>query len=84
MGLLVGAQADPPLPMGRVIGHELEICGSHGMQAHAYPRMLDLIAAGTLPIGKLIGRRIGLEEAGAALAELGASPGTGITVIDRF
>jgi alcohol dehydrogenase len=84
MGLLVGAQADPSLPMGRVIGHELEIRGSHGMQAHAYPRMLDLIAAGTLPVGKLIGRRIALDEAGEALAGLAASPGTGITVIDRL
>lgn len=84
MGLLVGAQADPPLPMGRVIGHELEIYGSHGMQAHAYPAIFDLIAAGKLPLAKLIGRRISLEAAGPALAHLDSAPATGISVIDRF
>jgi alcohol dehydrogenase len=84
IGLLLGDQADPPLPMGRVIAHELEIFGSHGVQAHAYPEIFDLIAAGKLPLDKLIGRRITLDDAGAALASLASSPGTGITVIDRF
>jgi alcohol dehydrogenase len=84
IGLLVGDQAEPALPMGRVIAHELEIFGSHGMQAQAYPELLDLIAAGKLPLEKLIGQRISLDEAGAALASLASSPGKGITVIDRF
>jgi len=84
IGLLVGDQAEPALPMGRVIAHELEIFGSHGMQAHVYPELLDLIAAGKLPLDKLIGRRISLDHAGAALASLDSSPGKGITVIDRF
>ena len=84
IGLLFGDQAEPALPMGRVIAHELEIFGSHGMQAHVYPEILDIIAAGKLPFGKLIGRRIALDDAGAALASLGSSPGKGITVIDRF
>jgi alcohol dehydrogenase len=84
IGLLVGDQAEPALPMGKVIAHELEIFGSHGMQAHAYPEILDLIAAGKLPVEKLIGRRISLDEAAAALASLDSSSGSGITVIDRF
>jgi alcohol dehydrogenase len=70
--------------MGRVIAHELEIFGSHGMQAKAYPELLGMIAAGKLPLGKLIGRRIALDDAGAALASLDSAPGKGITVIDRF
>ncbi|MCZ0999125.1 hypothetical protein O1M63_15040 [Streptomyces mirabilis] len=37
---------DPAVPMARVIGLELELLGSHGMQAHAYPRMLELVRAG--------------------------------------
>jgi len=84
IGLLLGDQAEPALPMGRVIAHELEIFGSHGMQAHGYPEILDIIAAGKLPLGKLIGRRIALDDAGAALASLDSAPGKGITVIDRF
>jgi len=84
IGLLLGDQAEPALPMGRVIAYELEIFGSHGMQAHAYPELLDMITAGKLPLGKLIGRRIALDDAVAALASLASSPGKGITVIDRF
>src|SRR5215470_5483701 len=84
IGLLLGDQAEPALPMGKVIAHELEIFGSHGMQAKAYPELLDMIAAGKLPLGKLIGRRIALDGAGAALASLDSSTGKGITVIDRF
>ena len=84
IGLLLGDQADPSLPMGRVIAHELEIYGSHGMQAHAYPELFAMIASGKFSLGKLIGRRISLDEACDALASLGSSPGKGITVIDRF
>src|SRR5262249_53424458 len=84
IGLLLGDQAEPALPMGRGIAHELELIGSHGIQAHAYPELLDMIAEGKLPLGKLIGQRITLDAAGAALASLASSPGTGITVIDRF
>jgi alcohol dehydrogenase len=84
IGLLLGDQAEPKLPMGKVIAHELEIFGSHGIQAHAYPQILDMIAAGKLPFEKLIGRRIALDDAGAALASLDSSAGGGIIVIDRF
>ncbi|HEV2665188.1 MAG TPA: zinc-binding dehydrogenase, partial [Blastocatellia bacterium] len=84
IGLLLGDQSDPALPMGKVIAHELEIVGSHGIQAHAYPQILDLIAAGKLPIEKLIGKRIALDEAVAALTSLDSFHGKGITVIDRF
>jgi alcohol dehydrogenase len=84
IGLLFKDHAEPKLPMARVIAHELEIFGSHGIQAHAYPEILDLIADGKLPLAKLIGRRIALDEAGEALASLGSAPGKGITVIDRF
>jgi alcohol dehydrogenase len=84
IGLLLGDQAEPPLPMGRVIAYELEIFGSHGMQAHAYPELLDMIAAGKFPLGKLIVRRIALDDACAALVSLDSAPGKGITMIDRF
>ncbi|MBP2705832.1 zinc-dependent alcohol dehydrogenase family protein [Microbispora sp. RL4-1S] len=59
------------LPMGRVIAYELEIVGSHGMAAHAYPAMLGMIASGVLRPGLLVTRTIGLGDAPAALAGLG-------------
>ena len=45
----VGLLPDPVrLPMGLVISRELELLGSHGMAAHAYPEMLGLVQAGRL------------------------------------
>ncbi|MGJ6962117.1 alcohol dehydrogenase catalytic domain-containing protein [Streptosporangium sp. G11] len=75
IGLLPGLT---PLPMGRVIGHELELLGSHGMAAHAYPAMLEAVAA--LSPDALVTRSIGLREAGAALASIGSVPGVTMIV----
>jgi alcohol dehydrogenase len=36
VGLLLADQATPPIPMNLVIAHELEIIGSHSMQAFRY------------------------------------------------
>ena len=44
VGLLPPSLGEPPVPMSRVIFHELEILGSHGMAAHRYPEMLALVA----------------------------------------
>ncbi|MGV8966350.1 MAG: zinc-dependent alcohol dehydrogenase family protein [Cellulomonas sp.] len=82
IGLLLGAQARPPLPMDRVVGWELELYGSHGMAAHEYPAMLARIAAGELRPEKLVGRVLGLDDAPAALAAMGEPPtSSGMTVI---
>jgi alcohol dehydrogenase len=70
--------------MGQVIGHELEIYGSHGMQAWRYDAMLDMLAAGKISPQKLIGRRISLEEAVPALMTLDRAEGLGISVITQF
>lgn len=73
VGLLPGGQT--PVPMDRVIGHELRLLGSHGMAAHAYPAMLELIRSGTLHPDQLITRTIGLADAGKALVAIGSVPG---------
>src|SRR6266566_2171044 len=70
VGLLHGAASTPPIPMDQVIARELEIYGSHGMAAHEYPAMLALITSGALRPEQLVGRVIGLEDAGAALAAM--------------
>ena len=84
VGLLLAEQSAPPVPMSLVVGRELEIVGSHGMQAHRYPEMLALIEAGRLAPQRLVGRRIALDEAPAALAAMDRFPGVGVTVVDRF
>ena len=84
IGLLLAEEANPPLPMHTVIAKELEILGSHGMPAHRYEAMLGMIVDGRLEPQKLIGKTIGLNEAGAELAAMGTFAQQGVTVIDSF
>ncbi|HVH93881.1 MAG TPA: zinc-dependent alcohol dehydrogenase family protein [Nocardioidaceae bacterium] len=82
VGLLLGEDAHPPLPMDQVVAKELEIYGSHGMAARDYPGLLDLVASGALQPGRLVGTVIGLAEAGDALAAMSGPPSSaGITVV---
>jgi alcohol dehydrogenase len=83
VGLLFGPDATPPLPMDRVVAHELEIYGSHGLAARDYPPLLDLVARAPVRPERLVGRVVGLAQAGEALAGLGAPGSTpGLTVVD--
>jgi len=83
VGLLLGESSTPPLPMDQVVAKELEIYGSHGMPARDYPAMLALVADGTLRPDLLVGRVIGLDQAGAALAAMGrGGSAAGMTVVD--
>ena len=84
VGLMLADQRHPAIPMDRVIANELEILGSHGMQAYRYEAMLNLIASGKLRPDLLIGRTIALHEAPAALAALDNFSGAGVTVITTF
>ncbi|MEV0845648.1 alcohol dehydrogenase catalytic domain-containing protein [Streptomyces sp. NPDC049954] len=68
---------DPAVPLGRALALELELLGSHGMAAHAYPPMLDLVRSGRLRPGLLVTDTIPLEAAPAALAAMGAPGGPG-------
>ncbi|MDO3705140.1 zinc-dependent alcohol dehydrogenase family protein [Micromonospora sp. C28SCA-DRY-2] len=70
VGLLPVAQGRPALPMELVIAYELELLGSHGMPAHAYPELLRLVTAGVLRPAELVTRTIGLAEVPAALASM--------------
>ena len=75
---------DPTLPMSRVIGLELELLGSHGMPAHAYPPMLESVRAGVLRPDRLVTSTIPLGEAPGALAAMGTAPGAGVTIIEPW
>ena len=83
-GLMTGDHASPKIPMSKVISHELQVLGTHGMQAHRYDVMLAMIAAGKLAPQKLVGRHITLDDAPAALMAMDQFDGTGISVITQF
>lgn len=84
VGLMTGKDSSPEVPMDRVIAHELEIIGSHGIQAHRYAELLAMIEKGELQPDQLIGKTINLEQAVRDLPEMNSFSSTGITVIDRF
>ncbi|MFF2471147.1 zinc-dependent alcohol dehydrogenase family protein [Streptomyces sp. NPDC058066] len=75
---------DPVVPMGRVIGLELELLGSHGMAAHAYPGMLEMVRAGVLRPDLLVTSTITLDAAPGALEAMGTTPGAGVTIIEPW
>ena len=84
VGILNTEHRHPSIPMDKVIAHELEILGSHGIQAFEYGRLLEMITAGKLHPEKLIGRTASLEEGIAQLVVMDRFDQTGVTVIDRF
>lgn len=84
VGLMTGDDRVAALPMDRVIADELEILGSHGMQAHRYGELLAMIRAGELRPDRLVGETISLEESVDRLPAMKSFRGTGATVIDRF
>jgi alcohol dehydrogenase len=81
LGLLAGDQANPPIPMSAVIANELEIVGSHGMQVHQYPAMLNMIASGKVQPAKLLGKTVSLEEGINELMDMNSFRNTGVSVI---
>ncbi|MCB8982521.1 MAG: zinc-dependent alcohol dehydrogenase family protein [Ardenticatenaceae bacterium] len=84
VGLMVGDEKETAVPLHKVIANELEILGSHGMQAFRYEAMLAMIQSGQLRPDRLVGQRISLAESLAALTDMNSFRGLGITVIDSF
>jgi alcohol dehydrogenase len=84
VGLMLADHNHPAIPMDKVIAKELEIFGSHGMQAYKYPALLAMIQAGKLSPQKLVGKRISLEESLDELVNMDSFAAIGVTVIDKF
>lgn len=80
VGLLPGGPV--PVPMDRVIGWELVLVGSHGLAAHDYGRMLDLVASGRVDPAALVTRRVTLEEGAGLLMGMGSFGLSGVAVIE--
>ena len=84
VGLMTGDHQHPKVPMDRILADELEIIGSHGMQAHQYPGMLEMIKNKRLHPEMLIEKTISLQESAVALADMDKFEAKGIWLIDPF
>jgi alcohol dehydrogenase len=84
VGLLLGDERSVPIPMSRVISHELQLAGVHGMAVRHYPALLDAVSAGRLDPARLVGATVALERAGEELAAMGGFTRHGATVITQF
>jgi alcohol dehydrogenase len=82
VGLMLGEEARAEIPMAQVIAQELQIIGSHGMQAWRYDEMLAMILAGKLQPGRLIGESLSLAGAIPVLTAMDRQPPDGIAIID--
>lgn len=84
VGLMLGGQNHPPVPMDKVIANELEILGSHGIQAYRYPALMEMIEAGKLHPERLVQKTITLDEALVELVNMDTFASPGVTVITKF
>jgi alcohol dehydrogenase len=84
VGLMLADHSAPRIPMDKVVANELELLGSHGMQAHRYGAMLDMALSGKLRPELLIGERISLEQSIDSLMNMDKSQSVGVAVVIRF
>lgn len=84
VGILAPEEAAAPVPMDQIIARELEIYGSHGMQAYRYPEMIAMMENGQLKPQELVAKTVSLEEAASILPVLDTVDFAGVQVIDQF
>lgn len=84
VGLMLADHSTPPVPMSKVIADELEILGSHGIQAHRYDALLTMVRSGKLRPERLVGEEITLAESIDALIDMDSFRSVGATVVTGF
>jgi len=73
-----------PLPIDLIVLKEIRVIGSLGMQAPRFGGMLAMVGAGKLAPGRLVHRKIGLEEVSGVLESMDRYGTVGVTVIARY
>jgi alcohol dehydrogenase len=84
VGLMIGDDARPVIPMWMLHANEIELFGSHGMQAHRYPAMLEMVADGSLNPDALVSELLTLSQGVDHLMRMDTFPGTGFAVVNDF
>jgi len=84
VGLMVADYKHPSIPMDKVVANELEILGSHGIQAYRYEAIFEMIRTGKLNPEKILGKTLNLEQSLDELVNMDKFAGTGVMVINEF
>jgi alcohol dehydrogenase len=84
VGLMAGKDHNPPIPMHSVIAKELQLIGSHGMQAFRYPAIFEMIEQKVIHPEILVNSKVNLAQAITHLIGMDNMKHAGITVIDDF
>ncbi len=84
VGLMTAEHRHAGIPWDLVIAWELEMVGSHGLQAHEYDRILRMVASGSVDPARLVTRTVSLEEGVDVLTGMDDYNVLGVVVIDRF
>jgi alcohol dehydrogenase len=82
VGLMVGEPGQAAVSMGKVIANELVLFGSHGIAASAYGDVFELIARKRVPLERILGPRLRLDDVPAQLEQMGNFGGVGIALVD--
>jgi D-arabinose 1-dehydrogenase-like Zn-dependent alcohol dehydrogenase len=77
-------QGQISLPIDIIVLKEVQIIGSLGMQAPNFSRMLHMVESRRLNPGKLVHRKIRLEEASGVLESMDKFGTVGVTVINQY
>lgn len=84
IGIMQAGLHQTAIPMDKVIARELEILGSHGMQARRYPEMLEMIASGRLLPQRLVGKTVSLAQGAVEMIEMDRFGAAAMTIINDF
>ncbi|TVQ04018.1 MAG: alcohol dehydrogenase, partial [Roseinatronobacter sp.] len=84
VGMPAGKAVRMEIDMGAVYQKNLALYGTRGMPAHKYPSLLGMIAGGLVDFTPMIGREVGLSQAGAELAAFNGPMPPGVAVIADF
>jgi alcohol dehydrogenase len=84
IGIMPSEHTNSKIPIDAIIAGELQIIGSHGMQAHRYPEMLNMIKEGKFHPEKLVTKTISLNDIREDLPIMNQSKSIGIKVVTDF
>lgn len=72
------------IPLNYIVNSEIQFCRSFDMPTKEFPAMLQMMEKGRLQPGRLVTKRISLEEIGSAFEEMTNFSGIGVTVVTEF